>query len=122
EYNRVFSAKRGRTTMNFTTMSKKRIHCGLSFLLVAGLLAGCPEPGPGPDPDPEPTASIRFQTPLALASDLGPESVAVALLNGDAFPDLVTANGADNTLTVWIAAGMNSYNAGQRLLPRGTAP
>jgi hypothetical protein len=41
----------------------------------------------------------------------GPASVTVADLNGDGFPDLITANGADGSVSVLFNAGDGSFTA-----------
>lgn len=92
----------------------------LSLVLVSALLPGCPDTDPGPDPEPDPT--INFRVPRRLATDQSPEAVASALINADAFPDLVTANREDNTLTCWIANGADGFGTGQRLLTGATEP
>jgi len=94
----------------------------LSLFLLGSLLSGCPDPDPDPDPDPEPVPAVGFLVPQRLATDEAPEAVAIALINNDAFPDLVTANRADNTLTSWIADGADGFTTGQRLLTRATEP
>lgn len=91
-------------------------------IFLGALLAGCPDPDPDPDPDPEPVATVPFRVPVQLSTDEGPEAVASAQLNSDAFPDLVTANRADNTLTCWIADGDDGFETAQRLLTGATEP
>lgn len=92
----------------------------LSLFLLGGLLTGCPDPNPNPNPDPTP--AVNFLLPKKLSTDQAPEAIASAFLNDDAFPDLVTANRDDNTLTVWLADGAKGYKTGQRLLTGATEP
>lgn len=91
-----------------------------SLLFLGILLTGCPDTNPNPDP--EPTPLVRFLVPQKLATDQSPEAIASGLVNADAFPDIVTANRADNTLTCWLADGANGFKTGQRLLTGATEP
>lgn len=103
----------------------EQVSRGFLLLVMAGLsatLSGCPDPGPEPEPEPEPTPASRFRVPHVLTTDDAPEAVATGLVNGDAFPDVITANRGANTLTLWISDDGDGFEARQRLLTNGTEP
>src|SRR5262249_43073271 len=68
-----------------------------------------------------------FQAPQKYATGRGPDSVAIADLNGDGIPDLIVANGAsglpviDNTVSVLLGNGDGTFQAAQNY-PAGLGP
>ena len=52
-----------------------------------------------------------FGTPTALATGLGPKSIAAADLNGDGYADIVTANGNGNNVSVLLGNGNGTFQA-----------
>jgi hypothetical protein len=76
-------------------------------------LAGNPLTRPG--------APAAFQSPRLFATGAGPTTVAVADVNGDGKPDLVTTNQGDNTVSVVLGNGDGTFSA-PRTFPVGSTP
>jgi hypothetical protein len=91
------------------------------------MLSGCPDVTPNPDPDPDPNpgpsdSSVSFQVAVQRSSDAGPEAITTALLNGDTFPDIISANRSSNTVSFWYSTGAGTYAAAARHVTRGEQP
>jgi hypothetical protein len=54
---------------------------------------------------------VNFNAPKTYSVGHSPNSVAIADLNGDGFPDLVVTNGADNTVSVLLGDGKGGFTA-----------
>ena len=98
----------------------------VTFMLIAVFAmshSGCPTTTPDPEPEPEPeTSSAFFRVPRTFTSGDGPDAVAVASLNNDAFPDIVTANALDDTIGYWLSAADGTYDRAEPLATGGMEP
>ncbi len=54
---------------------------------------------------------VNFNAPKTYSIGHGPNSVAIADINGDGFPDIVITNGADNTVSVLVGNGKGNFTA-----------
>jgi hypothetical protein len=52
-----------------------------------------------------------FQAPVYLTADQGPATIRAAMLNGDIYPDLVTVNMLNNTVTVFLNSMSGTFSA-----------
>jgi hypothetical protein len=64
---------------------------------------------------------VNFNAPKMYSVGHSPNSVAIADLNGDGFPDLVVTNGVDNTVSVMLGDGKGGFT-GQPSASTGTSP
>ena len=62
-----------------------------------------------------------FQAPSTFSTGAAPVSVAVADVNGDGVPDIITANFIDNSVSVLLGNGDGSFQ-NQRMFAAGQAP
>ena len=54
---------------------------------------------------------VNFKAPTIYSVGHSPNSVAIADVNGDGFPDLLITNGADNTVSVLLGNGKGGFTA-----------
>ena len=64
---------------------------------------------------------VNFNAPKMYSVGHSPNSVAIADINGDGFPDVVVTNGADNTVSVLLGDGKGGFT-GQPSAATGNSP
>ncbi len=94
------------------------------LIVVAALVCGCTHHSTGTSKQPSHGATpsvLRFQPPVSYTGGRDPEALAIADLNGDGHPDVVTANSFSNDVSVFLGNGDGTLRNTHEF-PVGKAP
>jgi hypothetical protein len=94
------------------------------LIAVAALaVCGCSQSSAGTSTPPSHAAKpvVRFRSPVSYTGGRDPEALAIADLNGDGHPDVVTANSYGNDVSVFLGNGDGTLRNAHEF-PAGTAP